>query len=126
MFELTSEGSYNGIERFLRSVTKRDIFSPIEKIAQYGVDVLAQNTPYDTGGTANSWSYSIHRTKTHTTISWANGNLTREGTPVALLLQYGHATGTGGYVQGYDYINPSIRPIFDDIADSVWKVVVDL
>lgn len=94
----------------------------LEKYAQEGVSALSQSTPELTGLTAASWAYEVSVDKEYYSITWTNDNLV-DGIPVAILLQYGHMTGTGGYVQGYDYINPSLQPIFDKIADDVWKEV---
>lgn len=86
---------------------------------------MSSATPKDSGETASSWNYKIETANGRTSISWYNTNLTKDGDPIAILLQYGHGTGTGGYVQGRDYINPAIQPIFDNIADQVWKVVTE-
>ena len=88
-----------------------------------GVEALSKNTPLDSGLTASSWSYEIEVGENNTTITWLNSNLVEGSFPVAIMLQYGHGTGTGGYVAGQDYINPAIQPIFDNIADTIWKVV---
>ena len=87
---------------------------------QRGVDALKKATPKDTGLTADSWRYEIKISKSDVKIIWSNLNI-QNGVPIAVILQYGHATGTGGYVQGIDYINPAIKPIFDDISEKVWK-----
>lgn len=87
-----------------------------------GVQALSQATPQDSGLTASSWSYEILKQNGNYTIVWINTNV-HSGVSVAVLIQYGHGTGTGGYVQGRDYINPAIQPIFDRIANDVWKVV---
>jgi hypothetical protein len=87
-----------------------------------GVNALANSTPVETGLTARSWQYRIVKDRRGPTIEWYNTNQVN-GTPVAILIQYGHGTGTGGYVAGRDYINPAMRPIFDTIADEVWRRV---
>jgi len=84
---------------------------------------LASVTPSDTGLTAASWGYIITAKKDSVSIIWTNSNVTENGTPIAILLQYGHGTGTGGYVQGTDYINPAIKPIFDEIEKGVWQEI---
>jgi hypothetical protein len=84
---------------------------------------LAAATPQATGQTAASWSYEIDREGRDVRIWWTNIDVDADGTPIAILLQFGHGTGTGGYVQGRDYINPAIQPIFDEIATEVWKEV---
>ena len=83
---------------------------------------MSAATPVDTGETASSWGYTLEETKKGISIVWTNSNV-NEGVPIALILQYGHGTGTGGYVKGRDYINPAIRPIFDKIAEKVWNEV---
>lgn len=90
--------------------------------AQRGVRALSQATPKDSARAAASWAYKIESSQTKTTITWTNSDI-ENGFPVVIMLQYGHGTGTGGYVQGQDFINPAIRPIFDEIAKTVWKAV---
>lgn len=97
----------------------------LEKYGQQGVRALQSTTPKDTGLTASSWSYDITVSKDTITISWNNSNV-QDGIPIAVLIQYGHGTGTGGYVEGIDYINPAMHPIFKEIADSAWKEVSSL
>jgi len=94
----------------------------LEIFAQQGVNALASATPIDSGLTAASWSYEIEQSGDSVSIRWVNNNI-EDNVNVAVILQYGHGTGTGGYVSGYDYINPAIQPIFDQIADDVWKRV---
>jgi hypothetical protein len=115
-------GSFNNTERFLQSMQKLEIKSIIEPYAQRGVAALAAATPVESGLASESWGYEIVSDSETTAIYWTNTDI-EDGFPVAVALQYGHATGTGGYVQGRDYINPAIRPIFDQIAEAVWKVV---
>lgn len=94
----------------------------LDRYGKEGVDALASATPYDTGNTARSWSYKITRTNGSVKLSFHNSNI-QNGVPIAILLQYGHATKNGGYVQGRDYINPAIQPIFDRMAEDMWKEV---
>lgn len=94
--------------------------SKLDKYGQMGVAALALATPYDTGETAMSWSYEISFENNIATIEFKNSNITSQGTPVAILLQYGHATGGGGYVEGIDYINPALRPVFERMANDAW------
>lgn len=115
-------GSFNNMERFLSRMQNLDIRSIVEPYAKQGVEALRSATPVDTGLTAESWNYEIETDGGTVTIVWTNSNI-ENGFPVAVMLQYGYGTGTGGYVQGRDYINPALRPIFDQIADGVWKVV---
>jgi hypothetical protein len=122
MFKITSKGDHGKTKDFLHKLQSGDIFSNLEKYGAAGVSALARATPVDTGLTQQSWSYIVIRDKNHPGIEWHNTNVVN-GTPVAILIQYGHGTGTGGYVQGRDFINPAMRPIFDKIADDVWEEV---
>lgn len=115
-------GSFNNLESFLKRMEKLDISQLLHQYARDGVFALSAATPMDSGLAASSWSYQIEHTGDSIIIAWTNDNV-EGGFPVAIMLQYGYATGTGGYVQGQDYINPAIQPIFDRIADGVWKVV---
>lgn len=124
-FGLTSHGDWAKTEAFLRTATTKDITASLSAFGDRGVAALASATPVNTGETAASWYYEIVRRKNYWSIRWRNHHLDSEGTPIAILLQYGHGTGTGGYVQGQDFIMPAIRPIFDQIANDVWKVVTN-
>lgn len=124
MFSLSSKGSFKNVDNFLLKLLKGDIYSELERYAQDGVYALASATPQDSGLTASSWGYEIKNTGGNYIISWHNTN-TNSGVNVAVILQYGHGTGTGGYVAGYDYINPALKPIFDAISDKVWRAVRD-
>lgn len=117
------KGSFKNTEDFLKRMQKQTEFDSLELYAQQGVNALRSVTPRDTGNTASSWSYRITKSKGKVKIEWLNSNITSEGTPVVILLQYGHGTGTGGYVKGQDFINPAIKPIFDEIEENVWKEV---
>ena len=116
------KGNFARTYNFLKKASRKDFYSSIEKYAQMGVDALASATPVDSGLTADSWGYEIVKKFDSITIYWTNSNK-NEGVPIAVIIQYGHGTGTGGYVVPNDYINPSIKPIFQQIADSVWKEV---
>jgi hypothetical protein len=118
----TSSGSWDGTERFLRRISDGSIFRILDQYGREGVEALKAATPVDSSLTAQSWNYEVILTSSSASIVWTNVNVV-DGTPVAILLQYGHGTGTGGYVQGRDYINPAIRPIFDRISNDVWKAV---
>lgn len=120
---MTSKGEFAKTEKFLRTLAKGDIFKGLERSAKQGVAALAAATPIDTSETKAAWGYEISRTRGQTTIAWTNGH-TEGGAPVVIMLQYGHGTGTGGYVAGRDFINPALKPIFDKIADDVWKAVI--
>lgn len=122
MISFEASGSFDKTESFLSRMLKGDIYRTLDKWGQVGVNALAASTPRDSGATAASWSYQVRRTRGSYEIAWTNSNRAG-GAPVAILLQYGHGTGTGGYVQGRDYINPAMKPIFDRIANEVWKAV---
>lgn len=124
MFNFNHRGSFDKLESFLRSMQNQDIGYILHFYAQLGVSALSSATPTDTTLTAGSWGYEIEQQGSAITIVWTNDSA-NQYFPVAIMLQYGYATGTGGYVQGRDYINPAIRPIFDDIANAIWKVVTD-
>ena len=118
MIGITSKGDYTKTLKFLSRLTQLDI--DLNKHGQLGVDALSRATPVDTGLTASSWKYRVIKVRNGSAIEWYNTN-TRTGASVAILIQYGHGTGTGGYVQGVDYINPAIRPVFDQIATEVTR-----
>lgn len=118
----SSRGSFNNMESFLRSMRRLNIVGLVEPYAQQGVAALRAATPKDSGMAADSWGYDIKTSRGKVTITWTNSDV-ENGFPVAIMLQYGYGTGTGGYVSGRDYINPAVKPAFDGIADGVWKVV---
>ena len=122
MISFTHSGSFKNLEKFLRDANGGQIGRGLDALAERGVSALAANTPVESGLTANSWGYEIERKRGRITIIWTNSHVV-DGVPISIILQYGHATGTGGYIQGRDYINPAIKPIFDDIATKVWKEV---
>lgn len=122
MISFTASGNTHNTDSFLQRILHGDLYSNLAPLAQKGVDALRAATPMDTGLTADSWKYEIENNGGAVTIYWLNTNV-ENGFHVAIGLQYGHGTGTGGWVEGYDYINPALRPIFDQIADSVWKEV---
>lgn len=115
-------GSFQKTESFLRSAPHVNVRAILESCGQQGVRALAGSTPQASGAAANSWYYEVVRTASGWTLSWNNSDV-ESGFPVAVMLQYGHSTGTGGYVQGQDYINPVLKPVFDKIADQAWKAV---
>lgn len=122
MIRANTEGNFDKTTNALERMMRGELFRALDSFGRAGRDALAGNTPVDTGLSASSWGYDISL-KPLPTIAWYNNNTTYQGTPIVILLQYGHATGTGGYVHGYDFINPAIRPIFDQIADDVWEQV---
>lgn len=120
-FEVT--GSFDKTTAFLKKVSKpNNLFASLTANAQMGVSALIQGTPTDSGLAADSWGFEVSSSRGLHTITWTNKDI-ENGFPVAIMLQYGHGTGTGGYVQGRDYINPAMKPVFDKIADQVWKAV---
>jgi hypothetical protein len=120
---ISSSGSFKNLDGwFARMRRMHRINEALEKWGVRGVDALSNATPEDTGETAKSWRYRIRVDRVGYTIEWYNTNIVN-GKPIAILIQYGHATGTGGYVVGRDYINPAMRPIFDEMADELWKEV---
>lgn len=123
MFSIESSGSFNGTRAFLDNIINGNPYSVLEKYGQEGVAALAAATPRESGLSASSWGYEIVNDGSAVTIYWTNTN-TVNGFHVVIGLQYGHATGTGGWVQGYDFINPAIQPVMDKIAENVWKEVV--
>lgn len=123
MIKFRHRGNFDKTEKFLKKVSKSDFLKDLEKYGDMGVKALASATPVDSGLTRESWSYEIEKSSDSYKIHWTNSNV-HNGVNIAVILQYGHGTGTGGYVKGLDYINPAIRPIFDEIADSAWKEVV--
>lgn len=122
MFGITQEGDFSKSIDFLKKAKKTLSESSLEKYGQMGVEALRNATPRDTGKTAESWYYEIKKTKGSLTITWLNRNI-NDGVPIAVILQYGHGTGTGGWVKGIDYINPALEPVFDKIVEDVWKEV---
>lgn len=118
-----SIGDWAKTKLFFNRMANRTYLDVLNECGRQGVEALQQNTPKDSGQTADSWSYNIVSNGNATSIEWVNDNLANGWFPVAIMLQYGHGTGTGGYVQGYDYINPAIRPVFDDISNKVWEAI---
>jgi hypothetical protein len=123
VFSVTSTGTPGTTEAYLAKLRNMDILNRLNQYGQMGVDALSSATPVDSGATAHSWYYTVTRNGNSYSIEWHNSNVTKDGSPVAILLQYGHGTGTGGYVQGRDFINPAMKPVMDKIAAEVWKVV---
>lgn len=119
---ITSTGDFSKTMKFLYRLLHKDYLTILDKYGQRGVEALRAATPVDTGETANSWYYEITQDRNGATISWCN-SFENKGVVIALILQYGHGTRNGGYVQGRDYINPAIQPIFDAMAEESWKEV---
>lgn len=122
MIGVSSKGSFDKTEKFLKKILTGEFFANLDKHGRAGVRALADATPIDTGRAASSWIYKIVRTKTTVRIEWHNSDV-ENGANVAVLIQYGHGTRNGGYVQGIDYINPAMKPVFERIAEDIWRQV---
>lgn len=122
MFSLTSKGSWNKTEASLQKMASINFFQILDSAGRAGQSALARATPVDTGLVSNSWAYTLEGNSDIIRVVWHNTDI-ESGFPVAIMLQFGYATGTGGYVQGRDYINPAIEPIFKKIQADVWKAV---
>jgi hypothetical protein len=122
MITFRQKGEFAKLTRYLVKVEKASKLKQLEKYGREGVAALASATPVDSGLTANSWYYEIEQGAGVASITFYNSNINK-GIPIAIILQYGHGTGTGGWVQGRDYINPAIQPIFDRLAEEAWKEV---
>ena len=125
MISFRQKGDFSKVTKFLERAKESVRLGVLDKYGREGVAALASATPVDTGLTANSWYYTIENKNGVATLSFSNSNI-QNGVPIAIILQYGHGTRNGGWVQGRDYINPAIQPIFDRIADSAWREVTKL
>lgn len=121
--EIRNNGDLRTTEKFLQKCISRKWLRLLNRFGEEGVTALAAATPKDTGETAASWSYEIIQNKGSVSIQWYNSHLENGNVNVAVILQYGHGTRNGGYVQGVDYINPALRPIFEKILTDVWNEV---
>ena len=125
MISFRHKGDFSKLTRYLEKIKEGVHLGILDKYGEAGVAALASATPKDTGLTASSWNYAITRGKNSVTITFNNTNI-QNGVPIAIILYYGHGTGTGGWVQGRDYIKPAIRPIFDKLANEAWEEVTKL
>ena len=125
MIQFRQKGDFYKLTRFLEKAKNVVKIGELDKYGRAGVAALASATPVDSGETASSWYYEIKRQNGSCSINFYNSNI-NEGVPIAIILQYGHGTGTGGWVEGRDYINPAIQPIFDEIVDAAWKEVTKI
>lgn len=123
MITIKAKGDFRKTESFFNRLIKADYLSILSKYGRRGVDALAAATPADSGKTASSWEYQIVDSGNSASIIWSNTNVNK-GVNIAVILQYGHGTRNGGYVQGRDYINPAMQPIFDEIANEAWMEVI--
>lgn len=122
MISFRQKGDFSKLTRFLERAKNLVHLSDLDRYGREGVAALASATPVDTGKTAASWYYDIKINKESASITFDNSNI-QNGVPIAIILQYGHGTRNGGWVEGRDYINPAIQPIFDKIAEEAWKEV---
>lgn len=125
IIQVTQKGSFNNTEKYLARLKSAQLHSLLNKYGSIGVTALSNATPIDSGGTANAWYYTIEQRPGYSSIRWHNRNVI-DGVPIAVILQYGHGTGTGGYVQGRDYIMPAVQPIFDQIGKEAWEEVTKI
>ena len=125
MITFRSKGDFSKATSYFEKLKEISKVSDLDKYGREGVAALASATPKKTGKTAASWTYEIERQNGSVSINFGNSNVNK-GVQIAIILQYGHGTGTGGWVQGRDYINPAIQPIFDKIAEEAWKEVTKL
>lgn len=124
MVHLICPGSYKKTESYLENLQGNKFYVDFDHYGRMGVDALSSATPIDTGETAHSWGYEVKHEKDRHTIYWFNTH-THNGVHIAIILQYGHGTGTGGWVDGQDYINPALRPLFDKMVDDIWRQVIN-
>lgn len=125
MIKFTQKGDFRKVTNYFEKVKNAIHLSCLDKYGREGVNALSSSTPIDSGVTASSWYYEIEHSSGCVKITYLNSNVNK-GVPIAIILQYGHGTGTGGWVQGRDYINPAIQPVFDKIAEEAWKEVTEL
>lgn len=123
VIEFRQKGEFKKTMKWLQWLKKMEFYSKLDKYGRLGVEALANATPKNTGATAAAWEYNITRTSSGVTIGWSNRNIQNGSFKVALMLQYGHGTGTGGWVTGIDYINPALRPVFEKMAGDIWEEV---
>lgn len=122
MIKFVYKGDFSHTEAFFAKASSANIKTILEKYGRLGVAMLTANTPVETGKTASSWDYEIEHTKNGWSLYWLNRNVVNH-VNIALILQYGHGTGTGGYVEGRDYINPALQPVFDKMVDDILREV---
>lgn len=120
-----SKGNFSKTDRYFQKILKAIHLGILDRYGRKGVNALSSATPIDSGETAASWYYTTSYTEDSASLIFSNSHINK-GVPIAIILQYGHGTGTGGYVQGRDYINPAIQPIFDKLASEAWKEVTSL
>lgn len=119
------KGDFKNLKKFLKTPHAENIQKILNYYGIIGVNLLASTTPKDTGKTSESWVYNVIINKDSSELIFSNSNVTNQGTPIVILLQYGHGTKNGGYVTGLDFINPAVQPVFDNIAKNAWVEVVN-
>lgn len=125
MITFRHKGDFSKTSKWLRKIREAARLGILDKYGREGVAALASATPTETGATASSWYYKIERRNGAVAIVFCNSNI-NDGVPIAIILQYGHGTGTGGWVEGRDYINPAVQPLFDKAANELWREVTKL
>lgn len=125
MISFRQKGDFSKVTRYFEQLKEVARLGVLDKYGREGVAALSSATPVESGRTASSWYYEIKHGQDSATIEYHNSNI-NDGVPIAIILQYGHGTGTGGYVEGRDYINPAIQPVFDRIVEDAWKEVIKL
>ena len=125
MITFRQKGDFSKLSKYLERVKEAARIGVLDKYGREGVSALASATPTETGKTSGSWYYEIKRQNGSVSIVFNNSNINK-GVPIAIILQYGHGTGTGGWVEGRDYINPAIQPIFDRLAEDAWREVTKI
>ena len=124
MITITQSGNFDKTTKFLDKMRKRDVRRTLSRYGELGVKALSEATPVKTGKTASSWKYEIVTSRGSYNIYWSNTNVNK-GVNIAMIIQYGHGTRQGAYVKGIDYINPALQPVFDQMAEELWKEVVN-
>lgn len=125
MIKIKQKGDYSKISKYLSKLKSNSVKTILEKYGAEGVGLLEQNTPIKSGKTARSWTYDIEIANGSSKLNFRNTNI-NDGVPIAIIIQYGHGTGTGGYVEGIDYINPPIQKLFEKMSNDIWKEVSNL
>jgi hypothetical protein len=125
VIRFTSKGDFKRTQKFLNAMTGNHIEHVLNQYGQKGVEALREATPKDTGRTADSWYYTLEISNGRYAIVWANSNINKY-VNIAVIIQYGHGTRNGGWVEGRDYINPAMQPLFDELANKLWKEVTSV
>ena len=125
MITFRQKGDFSRVTKYLEKNRDNKFKRVFDKYGNMGVEALKEATPVETGKTAASWYYKIESSPSGASITWSNSNFNK-GVPIAIILQYGHGTGTGGWVEGRDYINPAIQPVFDKMAEELWKETTEV